>query len=357
MLTLSALILALPAAALPQDRVQYTDGSSRGGKIVTASLDEVVLSSDGEEVASPASEVLSLRFGALPASMAQAEEFLLTLEYQNAVNLFDAATAEDEPAAMMAGLRKAEALLAWSDLDSAQSGGAISAFRDWLAKYPEHFLTPRARTGLARATANNGKLDQAAQELEDVASLSFNKNLPATTEFRARLTRCQVYLTGGQTSVAATRLQDLVPKMQRAQGSSDTPKGVRTALGALVAEGQVMLGDAVEVNQGMSAAQSYWEGLLRAEDLSSDVRAAATLGLAKAARAGGQARRAQLLAARVVATMPANDEVSARALYLLGEITTELDNDIAAGRSYFRQVIDRYPSTSWAVKAREMAGE
>ncbi|MBC8330082.1 MAG: hypothetical protein H8E31_15190 [Planctomycetes bacterium] len=357
MLTLSALLLALPAAALPQDRIQYTDGASRGGRIVSATLDQVRIEADGSEATSPASDVLSIRFGTLPASLAQAQDFLLTLDYQNAVNLLDAATAEPEPAAMIARLRKAEALLAWSDLDPGQAGEAGAAFRDWTATYPDHFLLPRARIGLARAIANGGKVDQAAQELEDVASLSFEKNLPVTVEFGARLARCQVYLKGGQTSVAATRLQDLVPKMQRAHSSSDTPKGVRAALRDLIAEGQVMLGDAIELNQGMSAAQSYWDGLLRADGLGADVRAAATLGLAKAARAGGQPRRAQLLAVRVVATMPASDEISARALFLLGEITTELGDDIAAGRTYFRQVMDRYPGTPWAIKARQMAGE
>ncbi len=357
MLTLSAIVLALPVAALPQDRVRFTDGSSRAGKIVSASLEEVRLDTGGDESSSPSGEILELSYGGLPPAMAQAEELLASQEFQNAVNLFDSATAEEEPAAMMAKLRKAEALLAWSAIDSGQASDAVAAFRDWTATYPDHFLLPRVRTGLARALARAGQVEQAAQELEDVASLAFEKNLPATVEYRARLTRCQVYLEGNQVSVAATRLQDLVPKMQRSAGDSNTPQGVRATLRGLVSQGQVLLGDAIEVDQGTSAAQSYWEGLLRGTDLSSDVRAAATLGLAKAAKAGGQARRAQLLAARVVATMPAGREVSARALYLLGEISAELGDDIAASRSYFRMVVEQYPGTTWAAKAREMAGE
>lgn len=357
MLTLSALVLALPVAALPQDRVRFTDGTNRSGRIVTATLDEVVLDVDGDEATSPAGDVLDLNYGNLPAVFGQAAELLADQEFQNAVNLLDAATAGEEPAVMVAKLRKAEALLAWSNLDAGRAGDAVTAFRDWISSYPDHFFLPRARTGLARALARSGQVDPAAKELEDVASLAFEKNLPATVEYRARLARCQVYLEGGQTSVAATRLQDLVPKMQRAAGDSNTPGGVRNTLKGLVSQGQVLLGDAIEAAQGTSAAQSYWEGLLRGDELSSDVRAAATLGLAKAAHAGGQPRRAQLLAARVVATIPASREVSARALFLLGEISEELGNDITAGRAYFRRVVEQYPGTSWAIRAREKAGE
>ncbi|RMH04603.1 MAG: hypothetical protein D6702_02815 [Planctomycetota bacterium] len=355
-LLLPALFLALPAA-LPQDRVLLADGGSEAGRVSSATLDEITLEDDGEARSIPAAEVVDLRFGALPASLTRAEEMVRALDYANAVNLLDAATAEPDPTGAIAGLRKAEALLAWSAVDPSQAGEAVAAFQGWLAEHADHFFVPRARIGLARAMARSGQVDQAAQELEQVASLAFEKSLPKTVEYRARLARCRVYLEGGQAGIAVSRLQDLVPRIQGDRSSSDLPTGVRRALGPLLTEGRILLGDAIEADQGISAAESYWQGLLRSADLDGDVRAAATLGLAKAARAGGQLRRAQLLAARVVATMPAGREVSARALYLLGELTAELGDDIAASRPYFRRVADLYPETVWAVRAREQAGE
>lgn len=357
MLTLAALVLALPAAALPQDRVRLADGTSLAGKVTSATLDQIQVEVGGHLRTAPAAEVLAVQFGELPPALAQAEGFLSNRDYQNAVNLCDSAIAEPEPGGMMALLCKAEAQLAWAAIDPGQADPATATFREWIATYPNHFLLPRARTGLAQAMALAQHVEEAARELEEVASLAFEKNLPASVEFGARLARCKVYLDGHQAGIAATRLQDLVPKMQRALAAADTPEGVRSRLRQLAGEGQTMLGDAIEADQGIAASQRYWEGLLRDPELGPDVRAAATLGLAKAARAGGQPRQAQLLAARVVATMAVSDDLAARALYLLGEFSSELGDDIATGRSYFRQVADRFPATSWAILARAKVGE
>ena len=84
-----------------------------------------------------------------------------------------------------------------------------------------------------------------------------------------------------------------------------------------------------------------------------DVRAAAYAGMAKQAMDAGKNREAQLLLSQAVATLQPSPDVAARSLFRLGEVTEALNNDIADARTYYKRIVDAYPTTSWAVKARE----
>ncbi len=351
---LTALLLSLAPPALPQDLVRLVDGGTVGGRVQEATLEEVRITLAGSERTIPAREVLSLRLGGGSHTLDRAEEFLKSLDYQNAANLFRTAAGEEGPPwqESWALLRRAETLLAWSTLDPARAAEAEEAFRDWLARWPQHYYVPRARIGHARAQAALGQVDQAAAELEALASLIFEKNLGKHLELEVQLQRCQVFLDGGQAQVAEARLQDLVPELQRAAADPDQPAGLRPRLAALYTRARIALGEAIQARGGEEAARTYWEGILQEPRLAPDVAAAARISLAEAARAAGQPREAQILLARVIATSPARGEVMARALFLMGEVSRELGGDIASPTTYYQEVVDRYPGTRWALKAR-----
>ncbi|MFQ5749262.1 MAG: tol-pal system YbgF family protein, partial [Planctomycetota bacterium] len=174
---LAVLLLLIPA---PQDLVFTRDGRTLHGEIVRASLTEVVLKpADAEEVTLAGGDVIRIRHGNAPETLTRARRFLAAGDYQNAVSSFQAAESGEGPpwVAVVAPLERAEALLAWSQIDPNQAPEALDLFNDWLAGHPDHFLAVRARVGQARALARTGKVDEAAARLEELGTFAFEKNL------------------------------------------------------------------------------------------------------------------------------------------------------------------------------------
>ena len=84
-----------------------------------------------------------------------------------------------------------------------------------------------------------------------------------------------------------------------------------------------------------------------------EVRAAATIGLARAANSSGQARESQILLAKVVATMPASPKVTSKALWFLAEISAELGDSPIPSKTYYQRLVDDYPFSSWGILAQK----
>ena len=200
-----------------------------------------------------------------------------------------------------------------------------------------------------------GRTDQASTLMQGVSDLAFEKNLPEHVELEAALTRCRAFLRGNQVDVAEARLRDVASKADQGL-SGDLARGVRSRVVGLRAEARILLGDAIRAKSGMPAAVAYWEGLADDPRTVPDVRAAAWIGLAAAAREAGDLRDAQALLGRVVATLPAGPEVMGRALFELGDLAQEAGDRPVPGKNYFQIILDRYPRSSWAAKARSRIG-
>ncbi|MCH2102271.1 MAG: hypothetical protein MK209_10165 [Planctomycetes bacterium] len=362
MIPLLSLLLALPLAIAPQGRVVKADGTTVTGNVTAAQLDGVVVSNPGGDQAIAAEEVLSISLGS-GGMLTEAKRFLNQLEFQNAVALLEEAGNSSEPAWMpvVAKLRHAEALLAWSAFDADRAGEAISSFQIWLATYPEHYWVARARIGMARAMGRAGQIDEAAQELQKITSFAFEKNLGKQVELAARIARCQVYLEGDRAKLARQRLEGssgLVATLKSAAQDEKSPPGLRATMLNSWTQSVVMLGDAIQASDGTSNAKSFWERTLRSErGIGVDARAAGKIAIAQAAREAGQLREAQFALAEVAATMNAGPETMARALYTLGEVCEDLDNTPTPGNTYFRRVAERYSASPWAAKARQKLGQ
>ncbi|MDP6849409.1 MAG: hypothetical protein QGH51_09225 [Planctomycetota bacterium] len=356
MTLLCAFLLATPFA-IPQDTLTLLDGQRISGKVTSASLDSVQLRKpNGSEKEYSPSNILSLQYGGFPPSIAKGEKFLSEFDFSNAVASFTSIDGGSNRLEAWAGLRHAEALNLWGKIDSGQSQRAESAFRDWLARNPEDFFVPRARKGLAFAIARNGQVDLAAKELEGVATLAFEKSLPPHVEISARLSRCELFLLHGQPGVAKTRLEDLVNKIQKSAQDRNASDSLKSQLHKMESQAQVALGDAIELKDGMDSSRRYWENLLSKRNIMMDVRAAATIGLARAAHKNGQSREAQILIAKVVATMPTTPEVASKALWFLAEISLELGDSPIPSKTYYQRLVDDYPFTTWGIQAQKRLG-
>lgn len=353
-LSTALLLPLLMPADLPQSRVQKVDGGSVSGELTTAGFDNVTLKVGDTDRVFEASEVLALTPGPLPELLNKGEAFMHSQDFQNAANAFEAAASEEGAfwVKPWASLRHAETLLLWANADRGRAGDAAKAFRAWADANADSFWLPRARMGQAKAMAMSGDVDGATTLMQQLSDTAFEKNLGRHVELNVNLVRCEAFLIGGQAEVAQARLRDLVTKLREAVQSPDTPTGARGLLNSLYSRSQVLLGDAIYAKDGGRAAATYWEGLSKDRNVSADVRAAAWIGIAQNAREQGQAREAQLQLAKVVATLPASDEMMARALYELGEVSKELGNNPTSGDAYHQRLLERYPSTSWAAKVR-----
>lgn len=360
MTLLSLALLALPALA--QDRVIKMDGTTKSGTFVAATLDEITLLEGKDSVAIRASEVFSLSFSTVPSALRKARGFVAKQDFQNAISHFGQASGEEGGAWLtpLALLEKSEALLAWSSFDPSQAQEALDAFRSWTATYPNHFWSPRAQIGLALAAAASGEMDEAVRLLQEVADLAFSRNLGRHLEASAKVGRCQIYLAAGKATLARQRLEGnggLVAILDEQSRDPQTPRMVRPELALHLATAQVLLGDCVENLDGLQGAKRYWESLLSQRgSLTPDVEAAGTIVLARIAQEAGQTRQAQLLLAKVTATLMASPEIQARALFHLGEVSEKLGNNPSPGRIYYEEILNSFPATRWAAKARTKLG-
>ncbi len=356
MILSSALLLPLLIpAALPQSRVQKVDGGSVIGELTAAGFESIDLTVGGSKRTFKANEILSLTPGPLPELLTQGEEFFLTHDFQNAANAFEAAASTEGGAFWVESwskLRHAETLLAWSEADRGRAGDAAKAFRDWTSANADSYWQVRAQMGQAKAMAMSGDVDGATTLMQKLSDTAFEKNLGSHVELGVNLVRCEAFLIGGQAEVAQARLRDLVVKLGKEVQSPDTPAGSKSLFSGLYSHSQILLGNAIEEKDGSRAAATYWQGLAQDRNVSADVRAAAWIGIAASAREQGQTREAQLQLAKVVATLPANDDLMARALYELGEVSKELGNNPTSGDTYHQRLLERYPNTSWAAKVR-----
>jgi|GEM_PF-894014 len=360
MTLLTLILLAHPALA--QDRVIKMDGTTASGVFVSATVDEVTLRKGKVSSVIRASDVFSISFSSIPTALQKARAFVAKQDFQNAIGQFGFASEQEGSTwlTQLALLEKAEAFLTWSVFDPAQAQESLNAFRHWTATYPDHFWGPRAQIGLARATAAAGEMEEAVRLLQEVADLAFSRNLGRHLEAQAKVARCQVYLAAGKATLARQRLEGpggLVATLNEQGGDVQTPRMVRSELAHHLATAQVLLGDCVENLDGLQGAKRYWEGLLNQRgSLTPDVEGAGIIMLARTAKEAGKPRQAQLLLAKVTATLMTSPEIQARALFHLGEVSEELDNNPSPGRFYYEEILRSFPSTLWAAKARTKLG-
>jgi len=345
----------LMPAALPQSRIARLDGGYTTGKLTAAGLESVTLEvGQGASRDFPSNQIISLKPGPLPELVSKGEVFLKDLDFQNATNSFDAASSEDGDfwLAPYASLRHAEALLAWAQQDPARASDAARAFRSWSDANPDSYWLPRAQMGAAKAMAMAGDVDGATSLMQKLSDTAFERNLGRHVELQVNLVRCEAFLLGGQAEVAEARLRDLVVKLDSAVTDPKAADGAKALYLAMSSRAKIRLGDAITQKDGARTASSYWQGLASDRNATADVRAAAWIGIASAARESGNLRQAQLQLAKVIATLPASDEVMAHALYDLGEVSKALDNNPIPGETYHQRLREQYPNTSWAAKVR-----
>jgi len=341
--------------ALPQSRVSRVDGGSTTGKLTAANLESVTLEdAQGGTRDFPTKEILSLQPGPLPELILKGENFLQDLDFQNASNSFEAAGSEDGDfwLAPYASLRHAETLLAWAQQDPGRASDAARAFRSWADANTDSYWLPRAQMGAAKAMAMAGDVDGATSLMQKLSDTAFEKSLGRHVELQVNLVRCEAFLIGGQAEVAEARLRDLVVKLDKAVSDPKAADGVKGLYLSLSSRAKILLGDAIAKKDGAHTASTYWQGLASDRNASADVRAAEWIGIASAARESGNLRQAQLQLAKVIATLPASDEVMAHALYDLGEVSKELGNNPTPGETYHQRLREQYPKTIWAAKVR-----
>ncbi len=358
MLVLTSLLLALPCA-LPQDQILTADGAKISCTLTAASKVEIqYTNAEDESTTLLASEVIWIQPQVRSELMLKAESFLRAGDFQNASNSFEQAAAESGAAwiAPLASLRHAETMLKWSTIDSSRTSEAKRALEHWLTQWPDHFWSSRARIALAQAQASNGDTEGAAAALQALADEAFNEDLGEAVLYRAQIARCRVYHNGKQAQIAESRLRDLISKLERKLESRETPKGLIATLSEVADEARALLGESLLQKGGFSAARTYWESTLRNKQAGTTSKAAAQIGLALEAKEKGNLRKAQLLLAGMIATLPQDSAAMPRALFVMGQVSSENGDTPTPGSTYWKELIQNFPGSTWATQAQQALG-
>jgi tetratricopeptide (TPR) repeat protein len=347
---LTTISLVLFAA---QSRVDLLDGSKVLGDISDINLNTVTIVVGGAEDATVIAnkDILDV----VPETtelMRQAQASLDALEFKNAKSSFDAAAEESEEGYMksFAGLRSAEALIAWAEIDNGQYADAIKLLKTWASENSSSFWLPRAQMALARALASNGDIDGAALLMEQLSNMAFAETLARHIELEANVLRCEVFLIGDQAQAAQNRLSSLRDTLGSMVRNSETPSALLSKARGLHSKVQILNGQAIQAIEGINASQAYWKELAGSESTSPNVRSAAWLGIAEAAIESNKLRSAQLQLAKIVAVMPSSPNVTPKALYKLAVVSASLE-DTKSSRSAVKRLTTNYPNSTWAIKA------
>ncbi|MBC8369849.1 MAG: hypothetical protein H8E25_07605 [Planctomycetes bacterium] len=346
---LSTLSLVFFAA---QARVDLLDGSKSFGEISNINLNAVtIVDSNGDELVINNDLILEVVPTLSPEMMA-AESAALKLDFMNATNGFDdAASKADKPyLAAYAKLKQAEAFVLWASSDASQYSTAITQLKTWVSDNSDSFWLPRAQMALSMALAKTGDIDGATKLMSTLSDMAFEKNLARHIELQANVIRCHAFLIGDQAQVAQSRLASLSDKIGALVRDSETPSALLTAVRELQSKVQILVGQAIRDTEGMASSKSYWQALSDDSATSPVVRSAAWLGLAEAAIDGDNLRSAQLQLAKIVATMPSSPDVTPQALFLLADVSNQLE-DAKTSRSALNQLSSSYPNSDWAIKA------
>ena len=358
MLILSSLLLALPCV-IPQDQILTTSGSKLLGKLTTISKTEVQFENAAEEAQTlSAAEVIALHPQIRSELMLRADSFLAAGDFQNAVNTFELASSEvgADWLAPLASLRHGESLLAWAVIDGTRAAEAKSTLEQWLTQWPDHFWSSRARIALAPAQAATGDADGATAALQALADEAFNENLGEAVLYRATMARCRIYHNDGQAQIAESRIKDLISKLERKVDTRETPSGLASLFSEISDEARTLLGDSLLQKGGFSAARTYWESVLRNKRAGASSKASAKIGLALEAIDKGELRKAQLLLAGIIATLPNQSPAMAHALFVMGQVSSKNGDTPTPGSTYWNELIDSHPGSPWAVQARQALG-
>jgi tetratricopeptide (TPR) repeat protein len=357
-------VAALAAPALAQgDEIVRKDGAIiRGVEVASETLKEVTYKQGRSDETIPAIEVRTINWGNTPDSFARAQIAVGRGDLETAANLFAEAADRGEGAAFKVAARflAVDALVKSAGAAPERARTAAQAAQQWVDANGEHRLAPNALVLLGNAQIAAGNGDAALAAFQKLEQMAMSNTLGPLWSGEAKY---------GQ-AIALTAKKDFSQARQvftaaYAQVSRLDPKAEPDAL-ALSVRIKIGQGEAFIAQGDLRGARSFYEELNSLGARDPAFRAASLCGVGQALLEQGKKendanllRQAQQKFAEVSATDLLDGETSAKALYLLGRtmltLGSEKEGKDVSSRAIaiFRQVVQSYPNSRWAMRARK----
>ncbi len=358
---------ALAQSAQP-DQVLWKNRKGADSKLIGVvtenSLTRVVVEGDRTNTRD-AGDVISVRFGDVPPSYADAEGYADRGNHENAAAQYRLAAGDASARDVVRASARLRAGLALKELGAknpASFGEALAEFERFLGDYPDNREVPTARFYQARMQRLGGDAGTAAEGYrslyKEASGDTATSGYPLVLCYRAGLAAADAFLAAGDTLQAReiyAEMETLLPRAIAAAPENDP--GSERELSALFAqarlgEGRVLLGSG-----SVSQAKTFFQGLQRSPDADSALLNGARLGLAEALLADGQHRAAQIEFAAVSATEHTDPDRVARALVGMARCALELPGASGrqAAKTWIQALQDHYGDTPAVLEAQEIA--
>lgn len=352
------LVLATAATLTAQDRIELVSGDPiTGVKVTEESFRKVSYEKAGGGKGSvPVSRVADIVRSGGPDALRQGRSALLEGRAEDATRLLSGVVADS--AAPGWAREYAAFFLGEAEMAKGDGRAAVQAFEKVVSINAESRLLPHARLGRARAHALAGDATAAAKACGDFEAEARDKRLGEDWILRAKITAGSVQETAGDFAAAAREYGSLAREVVTAVGKAEKPED-KAALERLGLEAERRRGEALVRSGNLNEAQSTFSGILSKHAKVPGAKAIAAAGQARVALARGEADKARVDLAKVVATALDAGEAEPWFLLCLAEAYAKLAEGGEAGardkaQTYIQILVQRWPGSGEARLARDL---
>ncbi|MEW6741124.1 MAG: tetratricopeptide repeat protein [Planctomycetota bacterium] len=312
----------------------------------------------GPEQTIEASKVAAIEYDDTPAAYTEAVSALAQGNYENAIATFKLAAQQKTKHDWVkeyAALGTAQALKRWAGTQKSRYADAIAAYKAFTKDYPKSRFYAEAQFDLGECESLSGSLEAAVKTFDTLREWAFNERIGVELEIKALDAIADAYLANAKASEARAAF-NRVGSFATAQAEKAKDDLLKALLRGYAERASLKEGEILLLERKYPEAERFFEKLLNDASLAPDVRAAGLNGIGECQFAQSDYKKAQLSFARA-RVIYFNEKVqAAKATYFLGKCALALGDREPDGpsraREYFTEVVERFPNTEWAAKAR-----
>jgi tetratricopeptide (TPR) repeat protein len=330
-------------------------------KVISESYIEVKYKRGAQERALTSDKVTSITYYDVPDAYTNGLDYLQKGEYENALNSFQLAMEKKSVRSWIKTyslFQIAKTNQQWGLSNKDKFQDAIDAFNKLLEQDPQTRFYPEVLFRLASCHAANGDLANAQKAFDKLAQEAYDKKLGVIWEAKAKYEKALAQLNGGSHDEAERSFRSAMTfaTEQAKDAKNEENPVLKAELGQIASLARLMQGTVMIKKNKIREARQFFEAIINDASSGRDAKAGAECGLGECLMAEKKYKEAQLQFARAKVLYYDIEEEGAKATYYLGELCLLLKNEEPnhkmRARNYFMEVVDAYPGTSWAEKAR-----
>ena len=343
-----------------QDEIIRVEGRNLTGvKILSESYKEIQYKRGVVDAKISTDKVRDLIYGDRPESYTNGINYLDKEEYENAIDSFKLAMEKKtvrEWIQTYGRLQIARAYQGWAVTTPAKYKDAVAAYNDLLQHDPETRFYAEALYNLAKCHAGNGDVAASVQAFDRLAQEAYDKKLGLIWEVRAKFEKAVVQLDGGKLDEADRDFRSAGTFVAE-QAKSAKDEVLIGELNRIASLARLYQGTVMIRKKKYADARRFFEEIINDDSSNINAKAGASNGLGEILFTEKNWKEAQFQFARAKVMFADIPEEGAKATYYLGLICLELGeekepNCKRKAKQYFTELVDMYPDTDWADKAK-----